>query len=154
MVLLWINIVHVISASVLLGAGVGTAFYVFYVNQQNNVALIARVTKQAIFVNWIFIGSSGVIQFITGMILLASKGYSPFALWVMGSMIGYVIAALCWLLVLYFQMRCRDLAFEAVAKKKLLSIEYNRYYHASWIWGMLALVSLMVVFYLMVNRPG
>jgi uncharacterized membrane protein len=41
MIYTWLKIFHVISAAILFGTGLGTAFYMFYVNLQNNVSLIA-----------------------------------------------------------------------------------------------------------------
>lgn len=149
----WIKIIHVISSAILFGTGMGTALYMFCVNRQDNIELIARATKQVVFVDWVFTGSSAIIQFITGIILITLKGYSPFSFWIVGSVMGYVIAALCWFPVVYFQMRCRDLAFEALANKKSLPEEYARCYRAWWILGIPAFLALMGVFYLMVNRP-
>lgn len=149
----WIKIIHVISAAVLFGTGIGTAFYMFYVNKQKDIRLIAMATKQVVFVDWVFTGTSGVIQFFSGMWLIYLKGYSPTALWLMGAMIGYVIAGACWVPVVYLQIRCRDLAFEALRNNTSLNETYDRYYRIWWILGIPAFLSLMVVFYLMANRP-
>jgi uncharacterized membrane protein len=149
----WIKIIHVISAAVLFGTGMGTAFYMFYVNRQKDIRLIAMATKQVVFVDWVFTGTSGVIQFFSGMWLIYLKGYSPTALWLMGAMIGYVIASACWVPVVYLQIRCRDLAFEALKNNTSLNEKYDRYYKIWWILGIPAFLSLMVVFYLMANRP-
>lgn len=152
MLFLWIKIIHVISSAILFGTGIGTALYMFCVNQQKNIELIARATKQVVFVDWVFTGSSAVIQFITGFMLIGLKNYSPFTLWIMISVIGYVIAALCWFPVVYLQIRCRDLAFEALKNNTPLTREYYRYYKIWWILGIPAFLSLLMVFYFMVNK--
>src|SRR3989338_1207666 len=149
----WIKILHVISSSVLFGTGLGTAFYMFYVNRQKNIELIANATKQVVFVDWIFTVSSAIIQFITGIILTALKGYSPFTPWIIISVIAYLIAGACWFPVVYLQIRCRDLAFEALKNNAPLTKKYFQYYKLWWILGIPAFISLMIVFYLMTNRP-
>ena len=142
MLFFWIKILHVISSAILLGTGLGTAFYMFCVNQQKNIKLIAGVTKQVVFVDWIF----------TGMMLLGIKGYSPFLPWVVFSVVGYVIAAFYWFVVVYLQIRCRDLAFDAFQNNAPLSEQYYRCYRWWWIVSIPTFLSLMGVFYLMVNK--
>ena len=110
MLYFYIKIIHVLSASVLLGTGIGAAFYLFCVNQHNNIELIARATKQVVFVDWVFTGISGVMQFVTGFALVGLKPYSPLAPWIIGSVLGYLIAGACWIPVVYLQIRCRDVS--------------------------------------------
>ena len=149
----WVKIIHVISAAVLFGTGMGTAFYMFYVNRQTDIRLIAMATKQVVFVDWVFTGSSAVVQFVTGFILIYLKGYSPLSLWIVGGVLGYLIAGACWIPVVYLQIRCRDLAFEALRNNAALNKKYHQYYKAWWTLGIPAFFALMVVFYLMANRP-
>ncbi len=149
----WIKILHIISASVLFGTGLGTAFYMFYVNQQKNVTLIAKATSAVVVADWLFTATSGVIQAITGFILVSLKGYSLSSLWVLGSISGYVIAGICWLPVVWLQMQCRDLAFAASTNNTPLSAEYQRYFKIGWLLGIPAFIALVGVFYLMANKP-
>lgn len=149
----WIKIAHIISAAVLFGTGLGTACYMLYVNQQKNIALIAHATKQVVWVDWIFTGGSAIAQLTTGIILVAIKEYAPFSFWIVGSVIGYFIAGACWIPVVYFQIRCRDLAFEALQNCSALPEKYYHYYRLWKILGIPAFLSLLVVFYLMANRP-
>lgn len=149
----WVKIIHVISAAVLFGSGLSTAFYMLYVNQQKDIRLIAVATKQVVFVDWVFTGTSGVVQFITGMYLIFLKHYSPGLLWVAGGMLGYMIAAACWFPVVYLQIRCRDLAFDALKNNTPLPPLYYRYYRCWWMLGIPAFIALMGVFYVMANKP-
>lgn len=149
----WIKILHIISAAVLFGTGLGTAFYMFYVNQQKNVALIAKATAAVVVADWLFTATSGVIQAITGFILVYLKGYSLLSLWVLGSILGYVIAGICWLPVVWLQMRCRDLAFASSVDNTPLSTKYRRYFRIWSLLGIPAFLALIGVFYLMTNKP-
>lgn len=149
----WIKILHIISASVLFGTGLGTAFYMFYVNFQDDVNLIAKATAEVVVADWLFTLTSGIIQAITGFILIYLKGYSLFSFWVFGSILGYVVAGACWVPVVWLQMRCRDLARIAAMNNVSLSAEYKKYYTIWWLLGIPAFISLVGVFYLMTNKP-
>ncbi len=149
----WIKIIHIISASVLFGTGLGTAFYMFYVNFQKNVSLIAKATAQVVMADWFFTLTSGIIQAISGFILIYLKGYSLLSFWVMGSILGYTIAGACWVPVVWLQIRCRDLAMVAAKNNMPLSDEYKKYFNIWWLLGIPAFIALVGVFYLMTNKP-
>ena len=149
----WIKILHIISASILFGTGLGTAFYMFYVNQQKDITLIAKATAAVVIADWLFTATSGVIQAVTGFILVYLKGYSWTSLWILGSIFGYVIAGVCWLPVVWLQMRCRDLALTASVNQNPLPKAYQRYFRTWWLLGIPAFIALIGVFYLMVNKP-
>lgn len=149
----WIKILHIMSASVLFGTGLGTAFYMFYVNLQKNVTLIAKATAEVVIADWLFTLSSGIIQAVTGFILIYLKGYSLSSPWVYGSILGYAIAGACWVPVVWLQMRCRDLAYLASINNSSLTDEYKKYFRTWWILGIPAFISLVGVFYLMTNKP-
>lgn len=150
----WIKILHITSASVLFGTGLGSAFYMFYVNQQNNVTLIAKATAAVVLADGIFTTTSGIVQALTGFILVYLKGYSLLSIWVFGSILGYIIAGVCWLPVVWLQIRCRDLAFAASVNNTSLPPEYRKYFKIWWILGIPAFIALISVYYLMVNKPG
>ncbi len=150
----WIKILHIISASVLFGTGLGTAFYMFYVNRQKNIELIAQATAVVVIADWLFTATSGVIQAVTGFTLVYLKGYSWLNFWIWGSIIGYAIAGICWLPVVWLQMRCRDLAIDAHTNKTALSHQYQQYFRLWCLLGIPAFIALIIVFYLMSNKPS
>lgn len=153
MLFLWVKILHVISACVLFGTGLGTAFYMFNANLQKDIRLIAYATKQVVFADWIFTGISGLFQFLSGMLLIYLHHYSFSLFWVWASILGYLIAAFFWFPVVYLQIQCRNLAFEALRNNSPLPKRYYLCYRIWWILGIAAFVSLISVFYLMTNKP-
>lgn len=149
----WIKLLHIISAAVLFGTGLGTAFYMLYVNRQNNTFLIAKATAAVVIADWFFTLTSGLLQALTGFIMVYLKGYSLLSFWVCGSILGYIIAGICWAPVVWLQMRCRDLAFAATKNNTPLSIEYDYYFRIWLLLGIPAFIALIGVFYLMTNKP-
>lgn len=149
----WIKILHIISSAVLFGTGLGTAFYMFYVNLQKNTALIAKATATVVIADWLFTATSGVAQAITGFTLVYLKGYSLLDLWVLWSIIGYIIAGICWFPVVWLQMQCRDLAYTASINKTDLPSKYYLFFRIWCLLGIPAFIALVGVFYLMANKP-
>ncbi|MCB1827682.1 MAG: DUF2269 domain-containing protein [Coxiellaceae bacterium] len=149
----WIKILHIISASVLFGTGIGTAFYMFYVNFSNDTKLIARATKQVVKADWIFTGISGFIQPVTGFLLLYLKKFPFTATWTIIVTNGYLFAGICWFIVVHLQIKCYKIAEEASIKKTPLPKSYRRYF-ATWIaLGIPAFTALMIVLFFMANSP-
>lgn len=150
---LWIKIIHILSAAILFGTGLGTAFYMYYVNLQKNIELIAKATALVVVADWLFTVSSGFIQGLTGLALVYLNGYSFLSVWVLGSIMGYLLAGLCWLPVVWLQMRCRDMAYKALYEKSPLPALYHRYFRIWFLLGIPAFILLIGVFYLMTNKP-
>jgi uncharacterized membrane protein len=66
----------------------------------------------------------------------------------------YCMAGLCWLPVVWLQMRMQALARDSDSHGKALAPIY-RVYARIWFWlGVPAFLSLVVVFWLMVAKPG
>ena len=72
----------------------------------------------------------------------------------MGSIIGYAIAACCWFPVVYLQIKMRDFAVTAEENKTVLPPIYYRYFKYWFCLGWPAFISLIIVFYLMTNKPA
>lgn len=154
MLYLWLKFIHIISSTILFGTGIGTACTMLYGHSTRNVPIIAAITKYVVLADWIFTGTSGLIQPITGLWMVYLAGYTWSSFWVLGSIIGYLIAAFCWFPVVYLQIKMRDLAAAAIQNKTSLAPTYFRYYKYWFSLGWPAFISLIIVFYLMTNKPG
>lgn len=153
MLYLDVKFIHILSSTILFGTGIGTAMNMFMANRSKDVYLIAKTARYVVWVDWIFTGTSGFVQPITGLWMVYLNSVPLTTLWVVGSIIGYLIAAFCWFPVVYFQIKMRDFAEESLKNKVPLPAIYYRYYRYWFILGWPAFISLMVVFYLMTNKP-
>ncbi|MBI2786370.1 MAG: DUF2269 domain-containing protein [Legionella longbeachae] len=154
MLYFWLKFIHVISSTILFGTGIGTACTMLYAHQTKNTQVIAATTRYVVLADWIFTGTSGFIQPLTGLWMVYLAGFSWTSLWVMGSIIGYLIAAFCWFPVVYLQIKMRDFAAEADQNNTPLAPIYFRYFKYWFYLGWPAFISLIIVFYLMTNKPG
>ena len=150
---LWLKWLHVVSATVLFGTGLGTALHMWLAHLRRDPRAIAVVARNVVLVDWLFTATSGVVQPLSGFGLVTLSAADPFESWLVTSYLLYAVAALCWFPVVRLQMRVRDIAAAAVSDGTPLPLEYDRCMRA-WFWlGWPAFASLLAVFALMVMRP-
>ncbi|HAT1660324.1 TPA: DUF2269 family protein [Legionella pneumophila] len=154
MLYFYLKFIHILSSTILFGTGIGTASVMVYGHRTKNPIVIAAISKYVVFADWIFTGTSGIVQPLTGFAMVYLAGFSWTSFWILGSILGYVIAACCWFPVVYLQIRIRDLAIESVKNNTILPNEYHRYFLYWFILGWPAFLSLIGVFYLMTNKPA
>src|SRR5262245_33916865 len=148
-----LKFVHLLGASVLFGTGLGIAFFTFMAHRTGDVATIAAIAPIVVVADTIFTVAAVVVQPVSGALLAWSIGYSLLDSWIALSLILYVIVGLCWLPVVWIQIRLRDLARAAVQKSAALPDEYRRLYEI-WFWlGWPAFTGVLAIFALMIWKP-
>src|SRR5436853_1448984 len=110
MLYLWIKFLHVVSSTILFGTGLGTAAVMVYGYFYRKISVMSAIHNYVVLADWIFTVSSVIIQPITGFALVYLAGYSLFSAWIVGSVIGYIIALCCWLPVAYLQIQMKKIA--------------------------------------------
>lgn len=153
MLYFYLKFIHVLSSTILFGTGIGTASVMIYGHRTKNPIVIAAISKYVVFADWIFTGTSGILQPLTGFAMVYLAGFSWTSFWILGSIIGYVVAACCWFPVVCLQIKMRDLVIETVKNNTTLPEKYHRYFLYWFILGWPAFLSLVGVFYLMTNKP-
>ena len=104
--------------------------------------------------DWIFTGTSGIIQPISGLALAWLTGIPLTEPWLIVAYALYVIAFLCWLPVVWLQIKAQRLAQLAVETEMPLSQDYYRTMRYWFVLGWPAFLGLMVVFWLMIAKPA
>ena len=69
--------VHILSSTILFGFGAGTAWYLWNAHRTREPATIASVGTMVVRADWIFTGTSGVVQPVSGLVLLHLLGVGP-----------------------------------------------------------------------------
>ena len=144
---------HVLSSTFLFGTGVGTAFYLFFISRTRDPKVVAVVAKYVVIADWLFTSTTIVFQPLSGVYLAHRLGIPLTAPWLLWSIMLFVIAALCWLPVVWLQMRLRDIAVEAAESGRELPVSYFAHLGSWAALGVPALISFLVIFYLMVAKP-
>jgi uncharacterized membrane protein len=145
--------IHILSATVLLGTGLGSAFYLFMANRKGNVANIHFVASNVVIADFCFIAPAVVVQLATGLWLLRLTGHVLSEPWVAWGLALYLFAGFCWLPIVWVQIRMRDIAQETLKTGKPLPEAYWRLDRWWIVAGSLAFPAVVVVFYLMVVKP-
>ena len=145
---------HVLSSTILFGTGIGTAFYIFTVTRASETVVVAEVMRYAVIADWLFTATTMVLQPLTGYYLITLLGLPWSTPWILWSVVLYVLAGLCWLPVVWLQIRLRDLALQAALTGASLPPLFWRL-RRIWVGlGVPALFAFLAVFYLMIAKPS
>jgi uncharacterized membrane protein len=144
---------HVLSSTFLFGTGIGSAFYMLFANLSRDVRAIAAVSRIVVIADWLFTSTTIIVQPLTGYYLIRMAGFPMGSRWIGWSIALYLVAAACWLPVVWLQMRLRDLAQAAARDGTALPAQYWRYFRVWVILGIPAFFAFVAIFYLMVAKP-
>jgi uncharacterized membrane protein len=148
------KIVHLIGASVLFGTGIGIAFFMLMAHRTGSAAAIAYTAHVVVIADLIFTATAVVLQPVSGIALAYAIGLSPLdESWIVVSVIIYIAVGLCWLPVVFIQMRMRDLAREAASKQMALPKAYYRLFRIWFALGWPAFAGVIAIFVLMTWQP-
>ncbi len=148
-----LKLVHVLSAAILFGTGLGTAFFMYRAAQSGNPVTAHATATSVVKADWFFTTPAVLLQPVTGFLLMQQLDYSFDSLWFVFVAILYTVAGLCWIPVVYIQYRLRNLAAQHEASGYLPA----SFYRLTRVWtilGVIAFSAVLVLFFLMVFRPG
>ncbi|MGA9658610.1 MAG: DUF2269 domain-containing protein [Asticcacaulis sp.] len=154
MLYLCVKWLHIISATVLFGTGIGTAFFMLMAHVNKDLRARVFATRTVVLADWLFTAPAIVIQPVTGLMLIHMGGFSMQEGWLMAATGLYVFAGLCWLPVVWMQIRMKRMAEQALATDGALSPEYQLFYFWWITLGSLAFPAVMAIFWLMVAKPA
>ncbi|HQT54057.1 MAG: DUF2269 domain-containing protein [Phenylobacterium sp.] len=149
-----LKVAHVVGATVLLGAGAGIAFFMLMAHRTGDPALIAHTARIVVLADTVFTASAVILQPITGAALAHLAGYPLLSGWIGLSLVLYVVTGLCWLPVVWIQIRLRDLALQAVATGAPLPERYFRLFRLWFVLGFPAFAAVLGIVWLMVAKPA
>lgn len=150
---LTLKTLHILSSTVLFGTGMGTAFQMVWAWRTQRRQTIHSVASGVVVADWLFTTPAGIIQPLTGYLLINQQGYDWNAPWLLLTYALYMIAFLCWAPVVHLQIRIRDMAAEALKTNSPLPVLATKYYRIWFALGWPAFIALTAIFWLMVNKP-
>ncbi|MGI9265426.1 MAG: DUF2269 family protein [Gammaproteobacteria bacterium] len=146
---LWLKLVHVVSATVLFGTGMGTAFFMWKSYTSGNDQAFAQTTRSVVLADWIFTTPAVIIQLATGIWLTNILGISFASSWFLLVLGLYVLVGACWIPVVWIQIRIRNLLASGARRDEYRSLM------RIWIGlGIPAFTSVLGIFYLMISKVG
>jgi uncharacterized membrane protein len=126
----------------------------FMANRTGHAGVIAITSRFVVVADFIFTATAVVVQPLSGFALASAIGLSPFEeSWIVWSLVLYVLVGLCWLPVVFIQIRMRNLAQDAAVNSEPVPDEYRRLFRI-WFWlGWPAFIGVLVIFVLMIWQP-
>lgn len=149
-----LKFIHILSSTLLFGTGLGSAFYMWRANQTGNIQAMLFAAKNVVIADWVFTTPAVIIQPLTGFWLIYILHYPITSQWIVWSLGLYVLTGLCWLPVVWLQIKMHQILKATVAadKDKLPPLYYK--YERFWFYlGWPAFIAVLVIFYLMVLKP-
>lgn len=151
---LLIKTIHVITAAVLFGTGLGIAFFMFRSRFVPDLQEKFYAIRTTVLADYIFTAPAAVLQPATGAWLIWEGGLRWNDGWLLATYVLYAIAGLCWLPVVAIQIRLRQIVAACLSAGKPLPDEYHRLFRVWFVLGWPAFTALVAVFFLMVAKPS
>ena len=95
-----------------------------------------------------------LLQPLTGAWLVAKSGIDPGTPWIMISIGLYILAGLCWVPVVWLQIKMKNMLESGVAGGGFDRQAYERLRKTWFLLGWPAFLALVAVFWLMVAKPS
>jgi len=148
-----VKTIHILSATILFGTGIGTAFFFWSARHGDDSARLyaARTTVRADF---LFTLPAVIIQPASGAWMIARAGYDPGALWLSATVLLYLLVGACWIPVVWIQARMARMLGEKVAGGAFDAARYERLRRIWFALGWPAFTAMIAIFALMVAKPA
>ncbi|UST76586.1 MULTISPECIES: DUF2269 domain-containing protein [Pseudomonas] len=152
MLYLCLKYLHVIAAIFLFGFGMGSYLYLIAASRSGNPQVIAHVARMVVrFDTWITT-PAGIVQVITGYLLMRLSGLSMSSEWLLTSLIIFFCVGALWLPVLVLQKRLQKMALSAGEDGLPLDDRYANTYRW-WFWmGIAGFAGMFVIVLMMVTK--
>ena len=100
----WIKLLHVLSATVLLGTGLGIGFFLARAHRSGNEEAIRVTTASVLLADWLLTFPSVFLQFATGLWLTWKLGVPFGSLWFVMVIALFLVVGACWTPVVRIQL--------------------------------------------------
>jgi uncharacterized membrane protein len=134
-----IKTVHVLSATILFGTGLGIAFFFLMGLRSGDPAKAYFAARTTV---------------IADMLFTLTAGIDPAARWLTWTYALYLLALACWLPVVWLQLRMRDMLGAKLRGEAIDDARLACYFRVWFALGWPAFLGLVAVFWLMVARPA
>ena len=146
--------IHILSATIIFGTGLGTAFHMWFAHKSGNVDAIAVAAANTVKADFIFTLPAVIVQPATGILMIVYVGFPWDMPWLVASYVLYAVAGACWIPVVFLQMKAARLAKAAAAGNKPLPADYHKAMKVWFRLGWPAFIAVLIIFYMMIHKPG
>jgi uncharacterized membrane protein len=144
--------VHILSSTILFGAGVGSAFHLFASSVRRRIGGVASSSRNVVLADWLLTTPTAILQPVTGIALVHKLGLPLSTPWIAWSLALYAVAIACWLPVVVLHIRMRHVAETAERNGAPVPAAYDRLFHWWTALGIAAFFAFLLIFWLMVGK--
>lgn len=144
-----VRLIHIVSASVLFGTGIGIAFFMFRAYLSGNREAMAVTTANVVLADWVFTTPAVIVQAATGLWLTARLSIPLNSLWFVLVVALFILVGACWIPVVLIQIRIRNIISSGG--------DTHRYRSLMRAWaglGIPAFLGVLVLYFLMITKHG
>jgi uncharacterized membrane protein len=149
-----VKTIHILSATVLFGTGLGIAFFFWMGGRSGDDRAALFAARATVKADFLFTSSAVIAQPLTGAWLVWRAGFDPMAHWLAVTYALYLLAGVCWVPVVFIQMRIRDQLERKIAGGPFDPAAHARLRRWWFALGWPAFIALVFVMHLMVSKPG
>ena len=149
-----IKTLHILSAAVLFGTGLGIAFFMLRGRFDDHPAARFFAARNTVLADYLFTAPAVLVQPASGLWLILNGGYRWDESWLLASYGFYALAGACWLPVVWIQIRLKKMAAASMMSGSPPPPAFDRLLRVWFVLGWPAFLGLVVVYFLMVAKPG
>jgi uncharacterized membrane protein len=150
---LLVKTLHILTSTVLFGTGLGIAFFFFRGSREADPAARYYAARTTVLADWLFTLPAVVLQPVTGFWLIAHSGFRWNEPWLLAAYALYAAAGLCWVPVVFIQIKLKRLLIAELAGSGAPSDDSRKLLRCWFLLGWPAFIGLVLVFLLMVLKP-
>lgn len=150
------KVVHIVSAAVLFGTGLGIAFFCWFgyrsAMRSREIGTLRSVLRLTVIADAWLTAPAVLTQAVTGMILMQMLGWPLTSAWSLAVWGLFLLVGACWLPVVVIQVRLKRTADRAESIAALPA-SFHHSFRRWFALGIPAFVAVLILFYLMVAKP-
>lgn len=150
----FVKTLHIISATIVFGTGIGIANFMFFGARSRLPAERAFAARMTVKADFLFTLPSVIIQPLTGAWLIWQGGFLWDDYWLVATYGLYLLAAVCWVPVVFIQMRMKAMLEAQLRGSAFNQAAYDRLFRLWFSLGVPAFTGLVLIFWLMVTKPA
>lgn len=149
-----VKTIHILSSTVLFGTGLGIAFFMVMSKFSKNIQAKLYAARTTVLADFIFTTPAVIIQPLTGLWLVHESGFAWDETWLLWTYALYAVAGVCWVPVVFIQIRLKRIVQQAFDTQTELPTAYHQLFKMWFLLGWPAFGALVAIFYLMVTKPS
>lgn len=142
-----LKLIHILSATLMIGTGLGSAFYLYLTYKNSQVSTVKEVLRFVILADTIFTTPSVIIQLVTGVLLSNMMGLT-YTNWFWVVMSTAFIVLILWIRAAFIQIKLKKI----LAEENVLTAQFHRLMKIWFYLGVPSFLGSIFLYYLMVYK--